>query len=103
MSLRGRQCTSFISQAMSPVPSNGSRAAMPHEKKRSIKCLRAHLFIDLHAILKRTVRASVEQYSLKALGSFALRVVIRPMLNRHPGRDLPRGHGHQRPERDCRR
>jgi predicted RecB family nuclease len=32
--------------------------------------LRARLFIDLHTILKRTVRASVEQYSLKALELF---------------------------------
>jgi uncharacterized protein len=32
--------------------------------------LRAHLFVDLHAIVKRTVRASVEQYSLKALEVF---------------------------------
>jgi len=31
------------------------------------RMLRAHLLVDLHAILKRTVRAGVEQYSLKAL------------------------------------
>ncbi|HLJ45460.1 MAG TPA: TM0106 family RecB-like putative nuclease [Bryobacteraceae bacterium] len=34
------------------------------------RMLRARLFVDLHAILKRTVRASVEQYSLKALEVF---------------------------------
>ncbi|HEY7306559.1 MAG TPA: TM0106 family RecB-like putative nuclease [Bryobacteraceae bacterium] len=34
------------------------------------RTLRAGLFVDLHAILKRTIRASVEQYSLKALEVF---------------------------------
>lgn len=34
------------------------------------RMLRAQLFIDLHAVLKRTFRASVEQYSLKALEVF---------------------------------
>jgi len=34
------------------------------------RMLRARLFVDLHTILKRTVRASVEQYSLKALELF---------------------------------
>jgi uncharacterized protein len=34
------------------------------------RMLRARLFVDLHTILKRTVRASVEQYSLKALEVF---------------------------------
>lgn len=34
------------------------------------RMLRAGLFVDLHTILKRTVRASVEQYSLKALEVF---------------------------------
>ena len=34
------------------------------------RMLRARLFIDLHTILKRTLRASVEQYSLKALEIF---------------------------------
>jgi uncharacterized protein len=29
--------------------------------------LRAGLFVDLHTVLKRSVRASVEEYSLKAL------------------------------------
>ena len=32
--------------------------------------LRANLFIDLHTVVKRSVRASVEQYSLKALEAF---------------------------------
>jgi uncharacterized protein len=32
--------------------------------------LRAKLFVDLHTVLKRSVRASVEQYSLKALEVF---------------------------------
>lgn len=32
--------------------------------------LRAKLFIDLHTVVKRSVRASVEQYSLKALEAF---------------------------------
>lgn len=32
--------------------------------------LRAKLFIDLHTVVRRAVRASVEQYSLKALESF---------------------------------
>jgi predicted RecB family nuclease len=32
--------------------------------------LRANLFVDLHAVVKRAVRASVEQYSLKALELF---------------------------------
>jgi predicted RecB family nuclease len=43
------------------------------------RMLRARLFVDLHGILKRTVRASVEQYSLKALEvfhSFARRVTL---------------------------
>jgi predicted RecB family nuclease len=31
------------------------------------RMLRAGLFIDLHTVLKRAVRAGVEQYSLKAL------------------------------------
>ena len=31
------------------------------------RMLRAHLFVDLHAILKRTIRAGVEQYSLKEM------------------------------------
>ena len=34
------------------------------------RMLRARLFVDLHTIVKRTVRASVEQYSLKALEVF---------------------------------
>ena len=34
------------------------------------RMLRAQLFVDLHAVLKRTIRASVEQYSLKALEVF---------------------------------
>ena len=34
------------------------------------RMLRAGLFIDLHTVLKRSLRASVEQYSLKALESF---------------------------------
>jgi uncharacterized protein len=34
------------------------------------RILRARLFVDLHTILKRSVRASVEQYSLKALEVF---------------------------------
>jgi predicted RecB family nuclease len=34
------------------------------------RMLRASLFIDLHTVLKRSVRASVEQYSLKALEAF---------------------------------
>jgi hypothetical protein len=34
------------------------------------RMLRANLFIDLHIVLKRSVRASVEQYSLKALEAF---------------------------------
>ena len=34
------------------------------------RMLRANLFIDLHTVLKRSVRASVEQYSLKALEVF---------------------------------
>jgi predicted RecB family nuclease len=34
------------------------------------RMLRARLFVDLHTIAKRTVRASVEQYSLKALEAF---------------------------------
>jgi predicted RecB family nuclease len=32
--------------------------------------LRAGLFVDLHTVLKRAVRAGVEQYSLKALEVF---------------------------------
>ncbi|MBV8227126.1 MAG: TM0106 family RecB-like putative nuclease, partial [Verrucomicrobia bacterium] len=34
------------------------------------RMLRARLFIDLHTVLKRSVRAGVEQYSLKALEVF---------------------------------
>lgn len=34
------------------------------------RMLRAGLFIDLHAVLKRSVRAGVEQYSLKAMEIF---------------------------------
>jgi predicted RecB family nuclease len=34
------------------------------------RMLRANLFVDLHTVLKRSVRASVEQYSLKALEVF---------------------------------
>lgn len=34
------------------------------------RMLRAGLFIDLHAVLKQAVRASVEQYSLKSLEAF---------------------------------
>ena len=34
------------------------------------RMLRANLFIDLHTVLKRSIRASVEQYSLKALEIF---------------------------------
>ena len=34
------------------------------------RMLRAGLFIDLHTVLKRALRASVEQYSLKALEEF---------------------------------
>ena len=34
------------------------------------RMLRANLFIDLHKVLKRSVRASVEQYSLKTLEVF---------------------------------
>ena len=34
------------------------------------RMLRAKLFIDLHTVLKRSLRASVEQYSLKALEVF---------------------------------
>lgn len=32
--------------------------------------LRAGLFVDLHTVLKRSIRASVEEYSLKALEVF---------------------------------
>ena len=34
------------------------------------RMLRAKLFVDLHTVVKRSVRASVEQYSLKALEQF---------------------------------
>ena len=34
------------------------------------RMLRAGLFVDLHTVLKRSVRASVEEYSLKALEVF---------------------------------
>lgn len=34
------------------------------------RMLRAKLFIDLHTVVRRSVRASVEQYSLKALEAF---------------------------------
>jgi predicted RecB family nuclease len=34
------------------------------------RMLRAKLFVDLHSVVKRSVRASVEQYSLKALEQF---------------------------------
>ena len=34
------------------------------------RMLRAKLFVDLHTVVKRSVRASVEQYSLKALEVF---------------------------------
>ena len=34
------------------------------------RMLRARLFVDLHTLIKRSVRASVEQYSLKALELF---------------------------------
>ena len=34
------------------------------------RMLRARLFVDLHLVLRRTLRASVEQYSLKALEVF---------------------------------
>jgi uncharacterized protein len=34
------------------------------------RMLRAKLFVDLHTVVKRSVRASVEQYSLKALEEF---------------------------------
>ncbi len=34
------------------------------------RILRGHVLVDLHTILKRSVRASVEQYSLKALEEF---------------------------------
>jgi predicted RecB family nuclease len=34
------------------------------------RMLRAGLFVDLHTVLKRSLRASVEQYSLKALEAF---------------------------------
>jgi len=34
------------------------------------RMLRAKLFVDLHTLIKRSVRASVEQYSLKALEAF---------------------------------
>jgi predicted RecB family nuclease len=34
------------------------------------RMLRAQLFVDLHAIVKRSIRCSVEQYSLKALEVF---------------------------------
>ena len=34
------------------------------------RMLRARLFIDVHAVLKRALRASVEEYSLKALEEF---------------------------------
>jgi uncharacterized protein len=34
------------------------------------RMLRAKLFVDLHTVVRRSVRASVEQYSLKALEAF---------------------------------
>src|SRR6202012_159759 len=34
------------------------------------RMLRGALFVDLHAVVKRAMRASVEQYSLKALQPF---------------------------------
>ena len=34
------------------------------------RMLRARLLIDVHAVLKRALRASVEEYSLKALEVF---------------------------------
>jgi hypothetical protein len=34
------------------------------------RMLRAKLFIDLHTVVRRSIRASVEQYSLKALEAF---------------------------------
>ena len=34
------------------------------------RMLRAHLFVDLHTILKQAARASVEEYSLKAIEKF---------------------------------
>ena len=34
------------------------------------RMLRARLFVDLHTIAKRSIRASVEEYSLKALEVF---------------------------------
>ena len=45
----------------------GSHATREDEIDRM---LRARLFIDLHTVLKRAARASVEQYSLKALEVF---------------------------------
>jgi len=55
---------------MRRVISRGSWGATRRVKTSSTGCLRARLFVDLHTILKRTVRASVEQYSLKALEVF---------------------------------
>ena len=43
---------------------------MPPAKMKSTGCCGHILLVDLHTVTKRAVRASVEQYSLKALEAF---------------------------------
>ena len=50
------------------------------------RMLRAGLLVDLHTVLKRSLRASVEQYSLKALEAFHGFRRARP-FGRGPQRD----------------
>ena len=43
---------------------------MQRVKTKSTACCEQRLFIDVHTVLKRALRASVEEYSLKALEVF---------------------------------
>jgi uncharacterized protein len=53
------------------------------------RMLRAGLFTDLHTVLKRALRASVEQYSLKALEVF--HGFQRSTIRRGPQRNASNG------------
>ena len=55
---------------MSRRSSSGSWADIATKEEEVDRMLRARLFVDLHAIVKQGVRASVERYSLKELEVF---------------------------------
>jgi len=70
---RWAQCPSMHIYHFAPYEPSALKRLMGRHGVREDeidRMLRAKLFIDLHTVVKRSVRASVEQYSLKALEMF---------------------------------